>query len=346
MVKNIISVLKKRWYIGVILIVIAGYFVNQKIHSDAQAKKMSTYTVSRQTLQKTLSLSGQIDAEEHVVLQFQTPGLLSWVGVQEGDYVKKYQGIAALDQRSVTKNLQTSLNTYAKYRNTFDQSKDDNERIGDQPTHEAGDKMKRLLENAQYDLNSSVLAVELQDLARQYSYLSTPIEGVVIRVDAPYAGVNIGVTVGYEIVNPKTIFFSATADQTDVIKLQKNMAGNITLDAYSDAKMPGYIYFISFTPKAGETGTVYEVKMALNSDNAQTAYRLGMTGDVEFILAEKNNVVTVPVTYVKTEGEKKYVWKQNKQGKTKTYITTGLETNDQYEIRSGVAEGDVLTNVP
>ena len=57
-------------------------------------------------------------------------------------------------------------------------------------------------------------------------------------------------------------------------------------------KMDGTIYFISFIPKAGETGTVYEIKMALNDNtNEQNAYRLGMTGDATFTLQEKENVV-------------------------------------------------------
>lgn len=344
--KRVINVVKERWYVIIIILIIAGFFINQKITADALLKKQTTYIVGRETLEDTLSLSGSIDAQEHAVMQFQTPGLLSWVGVKVGDEVKKYQGIAALDQRSVTKNLQTSLNTYAKSRNTFDQSKDDNQRVGDQPTHEAGDKMKRLLENAQYDLNSSVLTVELQDLARQYSYLSTPIDGIVIRADALYAGVNIGVTTEYEIVNPKTIFFSATADQTDVVKLQSGMTGQIVLDAYPDKKMDGAIYFISFIPKSGETGTVYEIKLSLNEENTQNAFRLGMTGDAVFVMDKKVNVITVEGNFVKSEGDKKYVLRLDKNKREKIYIKTGLESDGKSEVLSGISEGDVLVNLP
>lgn len=343
--KKIVGFAKKRWYILIVLFLVGGFFVNKQMQATAQAKKSSTYTVGRMTLKEDLSLSGTINAEEHVTLQFQTAGLLSWVGVKEGDYVKKYQGIAALDQRSVTKNLQKNLNDYAKSRNTYEQSKDDNSRVGDQPTHEQGDKMKRLLENAQYDLTSSVFTVELQDLAKQYSYLTTPIDGIVIRADAKYPGVNIGITSTYEVVNPKTIFFSALADQTDVVKLQKDMKAAVQLDSYPEKKMDGTIYFISFIPKAGETGTVYEIKMALNDNaNEQNAYRLGMTGDATFTLQEKNNVITIPSTYIKTEGDKKYVWKSTKGKEEKKYIKTGLEVDGNSEILSGIDEGDVLTN--
>lgn len=342
--KKVAATLKKRWYLVLIVVLVAGFILQQRTNSAAQQLKNATYTVKRQTLTNTLSISGNIDAEEHVVLQFQTPGLLTWVGVKEGDAVKKYQGIASLDQRSVIKSMQQTLNTYAKTRNAFDQSVDDNQRIGDQPDNDVGDRMKRLLENAQYDLNSSVLAVELQDLARQYSYLITPIEGVVIHVDAPYAGVNTTVTNGFEIVNPKTIFFDATVDQTDVVNLKNGMIGKITLDAFPDQGFDGKLNYIAYTPKAGESGTVYEIKMVLDSLNPQNPYRLGMTGDAEFILSEKNNVLVIPGSFLKTEGNKKYTYVVKEGKKLKTYVKTGLEVDSDYEVLSGVEEGEVVTN--
>ena len=71
--KRVFNVVKKRWYIIVIVLIIAGFFINKKITADAIAKKQSTYIVKRETLEDTLSLSGTIDASEHVVMQFQSP---------------------------------------------------------------------------------------------------------------------------------------------------------------------------------------------------------------------------------------------------------------------------------
>ncbi len=66
--------------------------------------KTDTARVKRGNLEEKLIISGLIDAEEKVTLRFQTSGRLSWVGVKEGDLVKKYQGIATLDQREIKKN--------------------------------------------------------------------------------------------------------------------------------------------------------------------------------------------------------------------------------------------------
>ena len=334
--------LKKRWYVVVILLLAAaGYFYSQA-SAAAKKEKESLYTIRRQTLRETLSLSGEIAADEHVVLRFQTSGRLAWVGVKEGDSVKKYQGIASLDQRDVQKRMQKTLNEYAKERNDFEQSRDDNQRIGDQPTRELGDEMKRILENAQYNLTSSVLDVELQDLAREYSYLFTPIDGIVIRADSKFPGVNITPTgAEFEIVNPNSLYFSFTADQTEVIRLKTGMKGDMVFDSYPDDEIAGEIYYISFTPKSGETGTVYEGRIKLIDKNLEH-YRYGMTGDVTFMIGEKFNVVSIPSNYVKTDAQGKYVFKKVGSKKVKTPVTVGEEIDTVYEVLKGLSEGDQI----
>src|SRR3989338_4832989 len=80
---------KKRW-IWIVIIVLILIFVGFRIYSKPKAKKKTFYTVQNQTLQNILALSGFVDARSKAVLHFQTGGRLSWVGVKEGDMVKKY----------------------------------------------------------------------------------------------------------------------------------------------------------------------------------------------------------------------------------------------------------------
>ena len=77
------------------------------------------YTVEKGPLQVVLSSSGTVMAENKADLTFQTGGRLSWVGVKKGDRVRKWQGIASLDQRTVQKNLEKELNDYLKTRWDF-----------------------------------------------------------------------------------------------------------------------------------------------------------------------------------------------------------------------------------
>ena len=87
------SILQHKYFfilVSVILIIGTFFFKNYR-KSQAKREKKTTYKVKKQNLKETLTLSGEIDAEEKVTLRFQTSGRLAWVGVKEGDYVKKYQ---------------------------------------------------------------------------------------------------------------------------------------------------------------------------------------------------------------------------------------------------------------
>lgn len=334
-IKKLVKLIKKRLVVAVILVVVISGVLYQNYLSN-QLKTGTTYTVKEQTLQEKLIFSGEIDADEKATLKFQTPGKLAWIGVKEGDIVNQYQTIASLDQRSVRKELGKKLNLYAKTRLDFDQTQDDNEVV-------VNDRIKRILEKAQFDLTNSVIDVELQDLTIQFSSISTPISGVVTNLTHPNAGVNVGVTEQIaEIVNPETVYFSASADQTDLPNIKEGMSGEIIFDAYPDVTVPATVRSISFTPKEDETGTVYDVKIDFDADNSTFQYRLGMTGDIEFIIKERPAAYVVPSAYIKKEGEKSYVTKIVKGRRVKTEVKIGETIDNLTEVLSGLKEGDVV----
>lgn len=339
-----IKFFKKRWYVIVILLIVISLFIYQINLAKSKSKKELTYKVQRQILKETLSLSGKIDATEKTVLRFQNSGMLSAVGVKEGDTVKRYQWVASLDQRELQSNLKKYLNTFLKNRWDFDTTKEDKDikNIGGLNDDQRRAAL-RVLDKAQFDLNNAVIDVELRDLALKYANLYSPIEGLVIRVDSPYAGVNVTPSQAeIEIVNPKSVYFSASVDQNDVTHLKENQMGEISFDAYPDKKIGATVTVIGFTPKTGETGTVYEAKLKINEDNDNYKYRLGMTGDAEFVLRQKENVIAVPVTSIKSERVKKYVMRLDNGKKIKTYVETGDTFDTSVEIKSGLQTGDII----
>ena len=338
-----IKFLKKRWYLFVIILIIIGFIYYKKIQTTAAADKANNFTVKKENLIDTLTLSGQIDADEKAALRFQTSGKLAWVGVKEGDYVKKYQAIASLDQRDLKNRLTKYLNQFSIQRNSFDSTIENkwNEQYDLSKT--IRDDAQRLLQNNQYSLNNTILDVEYQSISLEYSNLYTPIEGIVTMVGAPYSGVNITPSgAEFDIVNPKTIYFSATADQTDVVNLKENMTGKISFDAYPDKSFTGELYYISFVPKTGETGTVYELRFRLDEEAMNLPLKMGMTADLEINLRERNNVLSVPTAFIKKDSHGQYVTEKKDDKNIKIYIKTGDEINGNIIINSGLSEGDVI----
>lgn len=330
----------KKILVVLVVLGVVGLIGSQLVFGGGQNKKIESAVVKRTTLIERLTISGEIDAKEKATLRFQTSGLLSWVGVKEGDWVKKFQGVASLDQRSVRKTLGKYLTAYQKDRNAFD---NDADTYKDKVMTDA---IKRTINDSQMDLNSAVLDVELQDLTLRFSSLWTPIEGLVTHAESPLAGVNVTpAQAEFEVINPNSIEFLANADQTEITMLKEGQTGELVLDAFPEEKLNGVISNIGFVPKSGETGTVYAVKFDFKPDNSGYRYRMGMTGDLTFVLQEKKNVLSIPQKFVKTSnGEKQVTMERNgKTGKVK--VSLGLEADGNVEIVSGLAEGEkVLDN--
>ncbi len=325
------------------IIVLAIIFILNQSTPVNKEKKPETYKIKKEILKETLSLSGEIDAEEKVTLKFQTSGRLAWVGVKEGDYVKKYQVIASLDQRDLKNRLRKHLNTFTSQRLTFDQTKDDYWNKQYDLSESIRKSAERTLQDSQYDLNNAVLDVELQSLTVEYANLWTPIEGIVTRVDTPFAGVNITPSgAEFEIVNPETIYLSVTAEQLDVVFLEKGMTGEVVFDSYPDETFSGNISYISFIPKIGETGTVYEIKLSLDEAAQKLPLKLAMTGDVSFITREKPNVLSVPLKFIKKDNKGNYVVRERKGKKEKIYVKRGEEFDSKVEVKNGVEVGDII----
>ena len=331
-----VKFIKKRWKLLLLLLLIIGGVIYLSVSSaNAKKKKKNQYTIKKEDLSEVLSLSGKIDAEEKVTLRFQTSGRLAWVGVKQGDYVKKYQGIASLDQRSLKKELEKSLRDYSKERWDFDE--DRSVTYKDKPLTES---VRRILEKNQFDLEKAVLDVELDAITLEYSYLYTPIEGVVTRIGSPYAGVNITATQAeFEIVNPNTIYLSVTADQTEIVELKKDMEGQIIFDSFPDDEIIGKVAWFGYSPKEGESGTVYEVRVKFETNKP---FRLGMTGDINFTTKQRKNIIAIPTTYIKKDKKGNYVMVEEQNILKKRYIETNGEIDSKTEVESGLSVGEKI----
>lgn len=321
----------------VLLLILGGYYYQNKKKTDA-AKLEKSVQVQRGDLKETIILSGEVKAKENTKLHFQTSGRLAGLNVQEGDVVKKGQLVAYLDQRDLKKRLSKELNDFKTTRWDFDQEVDD---AKDEAMTTA---LQRTLDKSQFALDNSVLDVEIQAISIEFANLFSPIQGLVVSRGSFQPGMNITAADSIvEIVNPDSLYFQVTADQTEVTIIKEGMQGELTLDAYIDETITGTISHISFSPDSNESGTVYSVELDFNnSSNQNLRYRLGMTGDVEFVLKEKKNALYLPSEYIKSDDQGSYVYIMRNNKKDKAYISTGLETDTSTEIVKGLNEGELV----
>jgi len=330
--------LRSRIFWILVTVLIVG-FLGWRWWSGRNGEEIETAMVERGDLEQTLVLSGEIVAKKLARMAFQTAGNIARIEVSEGDWVDEGDLLARLDTFKLSRDLiqaefnlrQTTATVYRVYDEVKGHDDDETfEQAEDRTTAEVS------RDNAYYQTEKIK-----KDLAN--ANLRAPIEGLVVEVANSDPGVNISPAENqFVIVDPGSIYFKVSADQTDVTRLFVTQPVEIILDSFEDKEFAGEVDRLGYVPEQEETGTVYGVEVKfLDLNNSEMQYRLGMTGDAEFVTDRKSNVLYVPLQFVKVDGEGSYVV-LDKEG-NKLYVETGLETEEFVEVfGEGAREGMIV----
>lgn len=322
----------------IILVLILGLFGAIGI-SQASSRTPTYETVSakRMTLSRSVIASGEIRSEDEVDLKFPISGKIAYLAVKKNDRVKAGSYIASLDKRVLQKTLEKSLRDYSKTRNDFDEM-----HITTYKDQVITDTIRRILEKNQWDLDKSVMDVELADLTKQYADLVSPIDGVVTNVVTPAGTSEIAATtIIVTIANPDNISLIARVGESDIASVAVGQEAIYTLDAFEGKKFKGKVKEIDYAATTGTGGKSYLVKIGLEDT---TGVKLDMGGDVEIIADSRQNALVLPRGAVQEKNGQKYVEVLNGKDIKQETVTTGMKgTGGLIEILSGLKEGEQVT---
>ena len=331
-IKGILKV-KKFWALAVVVL-IAVFFIGRRDGNDFESVE-----VKRGLVREELILSGTINADEYAKLNFLSSGELASVEVIEGEDVKKGQILAKLDTTILYQTYLQAESDLDYYQAVLDRVYD--EVKGHNKDESFSQRETRVA--AENNKNKAYRAYVIAQKNLSNSTLRSPFDGVITNITHPFAGINTSLAESQiEVVNPKTIYFEVSADQSEVTEITNGQKVIVVLDSFSNEEHEGQVEYLSLTPKEGEVGAVYEAKVKFSDINLEAnKFRIGMTGDAKFILSEKDNMLFIPPHFVNSDTNGKYLnlGKPN----NKVYIETGLESEDRVEIKSDkIKEGDFV----
>ena len=169
------------------------------------------------------------------------------------------------------------------------------------------------------------------------------------NIIAPFSGV-LGYTGLTEDILVSNNIVIITLDDNSVIysdikipenysaSIKKGLPAEVRLTSYKDRIFEGEVDFVSSRINADTRSLLSRIKVK-NKDLELISGSLLEVG-VKFDL---RNSLSVPDTSVMIEGDKSYVYKINKENiANKTEIKTGIRTDKNIEIISGLNEGDII----
>lgn len=322
------------------MVILAGAAGYAYYRQSLQEPPPTTINPEYRDIEEVLEVSGTIEASNSARLSFPAAAKLTWVGVKEGDLVKQWQGVAKVDTATLQKQMAIDQNLHGKQFRGFEETLDDNDYFGGSGLTESE---RRTVESAQLDLRNTALTAEIREIAIRNSYLTAPIAGIVTRVDRPVANLYILPTDVFEIVDPTSLYFKVAVDEEDVGEIKIGQTVKVNLDAYPEESRTGQVNQIAFAPTSTAEGSLgYAVKIGLPLDNQSLNYKLGMNGDGQIILAQKPQVLAIPVDSLITRDDKTYVEVMAGETKAEREITTGIESEEWIEVVSGLAVTDAV----
>ncbi len=335
----------KKVLIGLSLLIIAAigglwWWYQQSQAKTVVAPEYESAKATKGNVSVSLSLDGKTVIARRD-LSFEVGGTIRGVTVNEGDEVKAWQTLAYLDTREAQKNLELALRDYSKERNDFDE--------GTYTTYTdtvLTDTIKRILEKNQWDLEKAVLDVELKDLAKKQSYLSSPIDGKVALVN-----VKPGETVSSQnnpvvitVIDENSFHFETFAEDIEALKIKEGMTARITLEALSDQPLNGTVEYVSSLATI-DSNDLSTYKIIITFNQADMKLLDGMLGEVEIISKEAPNVIKIPNAAVKRENNQPIVYVINSDGTLeKKDVTLGFTNGKEVEVTSGLNVGETVAS--
>ncbi len=362
--------LSRKYIIPVIaaiaVIIVAGglvfYFTGKK--GTSEKARSETFTAKKGNVTYFTEQTGIIKARVGAIVKVGTraTGTLTQLKYQVGDYVKKGELIAKIDDREIVANLRNNQAMIEEQKRDLE-SKDaqyayaklNYEREArlldkDFTTKDSVDKAKRELDVAlaQVELGKAkvkeaVEKLKALEVSLSYTKIYAPISGYVSTVstqegETVVSGLSAAILI--TIIDPSKLEMWIYVDETDIGRTKTGVRVEYWVDTYRDKRFPGMIGMIYPQPEIKDN-IVYYLAIVKIEPKDTALLRPEMTAHVRIIVEEKVDVLVVPNNAVRFEEGKNvvYVGKGKEKPERRT-VTPGIRDDNFTEILSGIAEGE------
>lgn len=336
-----VSFLKKNIFLIITVIVVlalavGGYKYYQKKQADSAAP-VKLASVQKGDIRSTISATGALSAVDNVDINSKITGRIVEVYVQENQHVKAGQHLLRLDDTTL---MATQTQMEAKLRDA--QAK---------YNRYSALVAEGAVARSEYDTAEADYIVAREQYASAVSntadtIITSPIDGYVIGKPTP-----VGQTVSSGISSPQVIMSIANldnmqiellVDESDIGRVRVGQKVEFTVDSYPDITFKGSVRLVS--RKAVTNNNVIYYTVYVDVANSDGKLLPTMTARADIIVGEVNDVLTVPITCLRTQGKKKYVQTYNEKTKAikDVNVTVGMTGDENIEVKGELNAGDKL----
>ena len=340
----------------VIVILLLGYYGWKMLFSaDIEVSLVTVSKISPLESNAVLTASGYVVAQRKASVASKATGRLIYLGVVEGDAVKKGQIIARLEDSDVKAALEQAKANLQLNEASLQDAKSTYERqeklyaLGGTPKSDldaAEANYKRVLAS----ISVAKAVVQGAEVALENTLIRAPFDGTVLTKDAdvgeivsPLGASSTSRAAVVTMADMSSLQVEADVSESNIEKIKSGQDCEITLDAYPDYRYAGYVAKI--VPTADRSKATVLVKVAFRKYDSKvlpemSAKVLFLNKKVEEKSLSEKAVLVVPYTAIRKSDQTKYVYRVKDGRVYEVEIKTGRTIGDYTEVISGVEEGD------
>ena len=335
----------KAWLAVALVIVAAAtgglYSYYGQSKAKATAASVKTVAVERGSITAAVAATGTIKPVNMIDISSKITGLIKEMRVQENEVVKAGQVLVVLDDTR----LQTQVSQTRERLNNAAANYERNAKL-----KAIGAVSDQQMDTSRLDYNVAQAAFDDAMSQLNDTVITSPIDGVVVGKPIP-----AGQTVAQGISNPMVILtvadmskmqIESQVDESDIGKISVGQQAVFTVDAYPGRTFKGVVSRVSQKATITQNVVYYGVVIDVLGDSS--LLKPSMTARVSVSTGESQNVLTLPLSALKTQNNQQYVVVMRSGGKTENVpVTTGLSSEDRVEITNGLSENEmvVLTQI-
>jgi RND family efflux transporter MFP subunit len=334
----------------------AGFLFFRDILNPPIEVQLATVSLTSQAqANAVLTASGYVVARRKAAVASKGTGTLVFLGVEEGDKVKKGQVIARLDDSDVAATLQRAR---------------ENLRLAEADLYDAKKTLERqktlvqrdLIAQAEYDaaearykrvvaaIDAAKFGVKEAEVAVENTRIIAPFDGTVLKknadvgeIVAPLAGAASSKAAVVTIADMSSLEVEADVSEANITRVVPDQSCEITLDAYPQHRYPGTVTKI--VPTADRAKATVLVKIKFNSYDQRVLPEMG--AKITFLAAgtaasemSRNPVLTAPAAAVANRNNRQVVFQVHDDRAAEIPVVLGQRLGNLVEIKQGLKEGD------
>jgi len=351
---------KNRIYylIGFIVFLIFLFFIFLNPFTKVHEVKITTVVLQKPGINSaSLNASGYVVAQRKAAIASKGTGRLVYLGVVEGDHVKKDQIIAKLESDDILAQLDEARANLKLVEADLVSTKNNYEREKELFSKKLTSEQNLELVEANYQkLLASIDIIKARIKQLEISFENTiiraPFDGTILtknaevgEIVAPFGGSINSKTAVVTVADMKSLLVETDVSESNIEKIKPNQDCQIVLDAYPDKSYRGYVFKV--VPTADRSKATVLVKVGFKDYDSRVLPEMSAkvtfyTEAIDSSILEQMPKLIIPQKSILNQENSSYVFKVVDNKVRKTQIKSGEKLGSYIEVISGLNAGDKI----